>query len=212
MWLVGIVWAMFAPLLLVPVVALLSWLLIKAHVKFAVPLSVLVVVVTVSIFWFHDWSEFDRICKAEGGPVVYRRDRAEGIFLNSGTSNSFGMRYLQEDGFSWVEARSVTEPDAWVRYERSANGTITTNRIASITARYEVREDFIKPNRHTGLSRTQVIDRSTGERLAKAASANFDGGRMSGVLGVWGTRSCPSPMSSPEGFDGFYHVASHALR
>lgn len=212
MWAVGIIWALLAPLLLVPVIALLAWLLSRARVKFAVPLSVLAVVLTVSVFWFIDWSEFDRICKTEGAPTVYRRDTAEGIFLNSGTSNSFGMRYLQDEGFSWVEARSVTEPNGWVRYERSANGTITTARISSITARYEVREDFIKPNGHTDMSRTQVVDRSTGEVVAKAGSANFDGGRMNAVLGVWGARSCPSPMSSPEGFDGFYHLARHALR
>ncbi|HEY6864962.1 MAG TPA: hypothetical protein VI319_13780 [Burkholderiales bacterium] len=212
MWAVGIIWAVFAPLLLAPVVALLAWLLSKARIRLAVPLAVLAVVLPVSIFWFIDWSEFDKICKTEGAPVVYRRSLAEGIFLNSGTSNSFGMRYLQEEGFSWVEARSVTEPGAWVRYERSANGTISTTRISALTARYEVREDFIKPDRHTGLSRTQVIDRVTGELVAKAASANFDGGRMNAVLGVWGSRSCPSAMSSPEGFDGYYHLASHALR
>lgn len=208
----GIVWAVLAPLSLVLAAALLSWLLLKAHVKYAIPLSVLAVVGPVSAFWYLDWSEFDEICKAEGGPVVYRHNTAEGFFLNSDTSNSFGMRYLQDEGFSWVEAASVTKPNTWVRYERSQNGSITTTAIPSVSARYEVREDFRKPIHHTGLSRTQVIDRTTGELVARAASATFDGGRMNMVLGMWGTRSCPSAMSSPEDFNASYHLASRALR
>ncbi len=212
MMLVGILWAALAPLSLVLVAALLAWLLKKARIRFPIPLSVLAVALPVSACWYLDGAEFDRICKAEGVAVVYRRATAEGIFLRSQTSNSFGMRYLQDEGFSWVEAAGAGEPDTWIRYERAANGAISAARIPAITARYEVREEFTKPNRHTGLSTTLVTDRRTGELLAKAASATFDGGRMNPVLGAWGTRSCPSAMSSPEAFNAFYHLANHTLR
>ena len=210
---IGILWALLAPVSLVLAAALLSWLLVKARVKFkyAVPLSALAVGVPVWVGWYVDWSDFDRICKAEGAPVVYRHDKAEGIFLNSPTANSFGMRYLQE-GFGWVEAASVSQPGAWVRYERSADGAIATTPIATLSARYEVREDFTQPSRYTASTRTQVIDRRTGAVLARAGSATFDGGRMNLVLGMWGMRSCPSAMRAPEGFDAFYHLARHALR
>lgn len=212
MMLIGIIWAALAPLSLVLAAMLLAWLLRKAGGRWAIPLAVAAVVMPVAVFWRLDWAEFDQVCEREVKPVAYRRAAADGIFLNSGTSNSFGMRYLQEEGFRWVEAPSIYKQGGWVRYERAANGSIATTDIPAISARYEVMEDFAKPYSHTALSRTLVIDRTTGEILAKAGSAQFDGGRMNPVLGAWGMRSCPSAMDSPTAFSDFYHLAKNTLR
>lgn len=212
MMLVGILWAALAPLSLVIAAALLAWALRRAGVKWALPLAALAVAVPVATLWIRDRSEFLQVCEREGEPVVYRHASADGLYLNSTTANSFGMRYLQEEGFRWVEAPSLARPGTWVRYERAADGSIATRDIPGLSARYEVMENFAKPYRHTTLSRTLVIDRATGEVLAKAGSANFDGGRMNPVLGAWGTRSCPSAMDSPSAFSAFYHLAKNALR
>ena len=212
MMLVGIIWAALAPVSIFLAAVLLAWLLRRAHVKWAVTLAVAAVAGPVAFFWLLDHAEFEQVCEREGRTVIYRHATADGIFLDSGTSNSFGMRYLHDEGFRWVEARSIYKRDAWVRYERAADGSIKTTNIPALSARYEVAEDFSKPFGHTSLSRTLVIDRTTGEVLAKAGSANFDGGRMNPVLGAWGMRSCPSAMSSPTAFSDFYHLARNALR
>lgn len=212
MTLIGILWAVAAPLLLLVAGAIVAFLLRRARAPRATPLAAVIVLGTVMVFWLYDRSKFVEVCEGEGKPVVYRRAAADGVFLNSGTSNSFGMRYIQEEGFKWVEAASIYKRNAWVRYERFGNGSIVTNDIPELTAEYEVREVFSQPYGHTGLSRTQVVDRASGDVLAKAASATFDGGRMKIVLGAWGVRSCPSAMTSSEDFNAFYHLAKNALR
>ena len=212
MMLVGILWAALAPVSLVLAAALLAWLLRKVGVRRALPLAVAAVAAPVALFWLLDRSEFVRVCEREATPIIFRHAKADGIFLNSGTSNSFGMRYLHDEGFRWIEAPSIYKRGAWVRYERTANGAITTADIPAISARYEVWEVFTQPYHHTGLSQTLVIDRATGEVLAKAGSATFDGGRMNAVLGAWGSRSCPSALDSSAAFSDFYHLAKNTLR
>jgi hypothetical protein len=170
----------------------------------------------VGALWLMDRADFQGVCDGVGAPVVYRKASADGIYLNSGTANSFGMRYLQDEGFSWVEAPSIYTRGAWVRYVRDTASrvasAIATVEIPALTARYEVRESFSQPFPHTGLSITQVVERSTGEVLAKAGSANFDGGRAKWVLGAWGASRCPSAMQSSEAFGPYYHLARNTLR
>ena len=210
MMLIGVIWAALAPLILVALIIALAWWLRRKRVPGAVLWAMAVVLLPVTMVWWWDRAEFIGVCTGEGKPVIFRKAMAEGVFLNSGTSNSFGMRYLHEEGFSWIEAPNIYQRDAWVRYERSgaksnnSNGTaanITTTEISAITARYEVREDSSRPFSHTSLSQTKIIDRTSGEVLAKAGSAHFSGGRMKWVLGAWGARNCPSAMSSPEDFN-----------
>ncbi|MBK6616649.1 hypothetical protein [Ottowia sp.] len=170
------------------------------------------VVVPVASVWFWDREDFREVCEGEGRPQVLKRALADGVFLNSGTSNSFGMRYLHDEGFSWIEAPSIYRRNKWVRYEKQADGKITTTEIDSLTARYEVREVFSQPFGHTGLMQTQVVDRETGEVMARAGKANFDGGKAKWFLGAWGSSYCPSAMHSSEDFRAFYHLAKDTLR
>ncbi len=210
MMLAGLVWAALAPLILVALILGIVRLLRGQRQRW--PIAIGVVLAPVLALWLRDRAAFSDICEGAGKPVVFRRAHADGIFLNSGTSNSFGMRYLQEEGFTWVEAPSIYRRDAWVRYERDSSGTIASKEVDALTARYEVREDFSQPYKHTSLSVTTVVDRQSGEVLAKAGSAHFDGGTAKWVLGAWGISSCPSAMRSPDNFAAYYHVAKNALR
>ena len=213
---IAVIWAALAPLILVALIVALAWWLRRARAPGAVLWAMAVVLLPVSAVWWWDRAEFIDVCTGEGKPVIFRKAMAEGVFLNSGTSNSFGMRYLHEEGFLWVEAPSIYQRDAWVRYERSGTtgntANITTSEIPAITARYEVREDSSQPFSHTSLSQTKIIDRTSGEVLAKAGIAHFNGGRMVWVLGAWGGSSCPSAMSSAEDFNDYYHLAKKTLR
>ena len=162
--------------------------------------------------WLLQASEFEAVCKGEGAPEVFVHDHADGIFLNSPTANSFGLRYLQEEGFKWFEAKSIYKRDGWVRYELSPEGKIKTTDIPALTAQFEVREVSSQPLSHTHLSETEVVDRATGQIIAKAGSAVFDGGWASAVLGGWGLRTCPSAMTDSAGFRNYYHLTKDALR
>jgi hypothetical protein len=227
MMLIGIIWMALAPLMLAALVFALAWWLRRKRVRGAVVWALSIVLLPVAAVWWWDRAEFFSVCTGEGKPVIFRKAMAEGVFLNSGTSNSFGMRYLHEEGFSWIEAPSIYRRGSWVRYARnSANSNgdgvkpsdgsttvnITTTEIEAITARYEVREDLSQPFDHTSLSQTRVIDRVNGEVMAQAGNATFSGGRMKWVLGAWAARSCPSAMSSPEDFKDYYHLAKKTLR
>ena len=223
MTIIGLAWAALAPLILVALILVLAWALRRASVRGAAWLAISVVLFPVAAVWWLDRAEFNSVCSGEGKPVIFRKAMADGVFLNSGTSNSFGMRYLHDEGFAWIEAPSIYRPGAWVRYERSSavatdkdhsrtTANIITTEIAAITARFEVREDSSQPFSHTSLSQTRVIDRNSGELMAKAGNAHFSGGRMKWVLGAWGARTCPSAMSSPEDFNDYYHLAKKTLR
>ena len=216
MMLFGFIWAALAPLSLVLLIALVAWLLRRAGVRIAVPLAALVVLAPVAALWLADRAKFMSVCEGAGKPVIYRKASADAIYLNSGTANSFGMRYLYDEGFASVEAPSIYKRGEWVRYQRDTTSSdkyaVTTTEIQAITARYEVREDFSQPFGHTGLSVTSIVDRTTGEVMAKAGSATFGGGRMTPVLGAWGQRSCPSAMSDSKAFNEYYHLAKLTLR
>lgn len=218
MMLIAIVWAALAPLSLVAALVLLARVLRPSLGHRAWGVATAVVIAPVASLWWLDHAEFREVCRSAGAPIIVRRAVAEGVYLNSPTANSFGMRYVQDEGFAWVEAASIYRRGAWVRYERrgpgsgASPGELATTDIPALTARYEVRETFRKPYRHTGLSETLVLDRQTNDTLARAGHVTFDGGRAKWVLGAWGTTNCPSARTAPDAFATYYHLAQRTLR
>ena len=217
MMLLGMVWAVFAPLLLVPPMLLAhrglrAWCGTRVRASGLRAAAVAVVLVPVAAVWAWQRSQFEAVCRHEGAAVVTAKARADGFLLESTTANSFGPRYLYDDGFQWFEARDVSRRDGWVRYERDAAGAIASRPIDTPTARYEVRETHGKPHSHTSLMVTRVSDRQTGAELSRAASAYFDGGSMMWALGAWGGTACPNAMWDAEGFRRYYHLVRDTLR
>jgi hypothetical protein len=213
----GLLWAIFAPLSLIALIVglgALFRLLGRNRVNFVAALGVAaaIVLVPVSVVWRVDRQAFAELCRVEGAPVIRETAKADGFLLVSGTSNSFGMRYLQSEGFDWMEADDIYRRGEWVRYVKDGAGQIATVKIAAPTALYEVRETFEKPTGASGLSRTNVIERATGRELARGASLTFDGGRLKWVLGAWGVASCPEARTDPDAFNAWYHLARNTLR
>jgi len=209
----GLAWAAFAPLALFVAVGLIALALRGVAGRWwSLVIAALIVLAPVASIWSADRAEFRRTCTDMGPPVIRRTASAEGVYLASGSVNSFGMRYLHQEGFRWIEAADYRYPGAFVRYARGADGSITTDSIGAITAQYMVEEIFSQPHPHTGLSMTRVVDRVTGEELARAGSGSFSGGRAKWVLGAWGSSSCPNAANNIEGFDTYYHLAQRTLR
>lgn len=212
--LLGLIWAAFAPLLLVPVVALLVVLLRftgwSRNIRIVVAAGMVVVVVGTG--WWLDYKEFSLICERVGKPRIITHAAADGIFLDSPTANSFGMRYVQDQGFAWMEMRSIYDSNNIERVTRGTDGRIRTEPTDTIKARYEVRETFEQPYRHTCINMTRVIDRQTGMIMAQAGSADFDGGRTKWVLGMYGSRHFPNVLTNGEDFNTYYNLAQRTLR
>jgi hypothetical protein len=214
MMLLGLIWAVAAPLLLlVPgwlIFALLSFTDWSRPVRIAA--ASVIVAAIVGTAWWSDYREFVSVCEGAGKPRIYMRSTADGIYLDSPTANSFGMNYLHQQGFSWMEMRSIYDRTRFERVSRTADGQLRTDPIDAVSARYEVRETFEQPHRHTSLSMRYVIDRQSAQVMARAGGAHFDGGRARWVLGAYGTRSYPSAMTNSKDFNGYYYLAQHTLR
>jgi hypothetical protein len=213
MMLLGLIWAVGAPLLLLGTAALVvaalrssGWPRRRRWV-----LASGVVLLPVAVLWWQDYQEFVSVCESAGKPRILAHASADGIYLDSPTANSFGMNYLHQMGFAWMEMRSIYDRGKFERVTREKNGQFRTEPVDSISARYEVRESFEQPYPHTGLGMRRVIDRQTGQVMAEAGTAHFSGGRARWVLGAYGSRSFPSAMSDPEAFDQYYYLAQHTL-
>ena len=213
MMLLGIIWAALAPLLLLLAITVIARALRNRLGRArALALAALLVLAPVALVWGIQRAEFQDICRNQGAGVIRETAKADGFLLASGTANSFGMRYLQTDGFSWFEARDIYRRDGWARTQRDASGNISTTPIDQPTARYEVRETHSAPRSHTSMMVTSVHDRQTGAEMARAATGHFSGGTMALVLGAWGTSSCPNAMWDPDGFRRYYYLARDTLR
>lgn len=216
--LAGMLWALAAPLLLLLPAAGLAWAMRRhgrpARPALRWPLALGLVAVVVLALWLPQRLQFATLCDSLGAPQVLQTAEADGFFLDDGTANSFGMRYLQEEGFAWIEARSIYKRDAYTRHTREADGRITSTEAAALTALYQLTSASDDLPDGTHVQRLTLTRRDTGAVLARAASAHFQGGRARWLLGMWGTASCPNPVL-PEGNRAFrqtYHLARDALR
>ncbi|MCV2362693.1 hypothetical protein LNV23_04420 [Paucibacter sp. DJ1R-11] len=227
MTLIGFVWAIFAPALLIPLV----WGVARLLKVLGVPpvhrrlprlplryvLAGAVVLLPIATIYVEDKREFQAICAANAHQVVdplQASEPVEGLYLDDGTANSFGMRYLETEGFRWMEAPSIYKPEGYTRYEKQPDGAIRATETDTLTAVYKVSSESAPVTRHTRVSRIIVSERETGKVLGSAASARFDGGRAKLVLGAYGSSSCPDPATS-EGHHRFlaeYHLARNILR
>ena len=215
--LLGIVWAIGAPLLILLVGVALNFASsrlipsvdapVRRAASFGLPFLVVITI------WWLDRAEFKAQCASLGRSVVHQTRSVDGIFLDDSTANSFGMRYLQEEGFQWMEARSIYAKNRFTRYERHGS-EIRSREIDAISASVAVTATHERLSPWTSAQRLTITDRSSGQVLATAAQAHFNGGRAYWVLGAWGSSSCPDPASS-EGsaeFNRFYHLARLTLR
>ena len=214
MMLLGIIWAMFAPLsLLLPVWGVRKLLKARRVPQYNA-IAVAVVCLPVWLVWYLDYQDFRQVCQEQGLPKITRTAKADGFYLDDGTANSFGMRYLYDDGFQWMEAKSIYQRDAFVRYEKSADRNISQTEQKTKTARFEVISEFTKPYAHTSVNFTRIIDTQapTGaQELARSAMVNFNGGKMFAVLGIYGTADFPSTRSESETWKEAYYLVRNTL-
>jgi hypothetical protein len=217
MMLLGIVWATGAPVLILLIGAFLNLASsrlfpatsrpVRRAASFGLPFLI------VAFLWWGDRAEFDAQCASLGRSMIHETRSVDGIFLDDSTANSFGMRYLQQEGFQWMEARSIYARNRFTRYER--DGTeIRSREVDAISASVAVTATHERLGPWTSAQRVTITDRLTGQVLATGAQAHFNGGRAYWLLGAWGSGWCPNPASSDGSieFNRFYHLARLTLR
>lgn len=221
----GLVLAIFGPLLLLVPAAALFWLLGRLGVAERMKitgrgsvraahalLALLTVAVVVVGTWLPGRLKFARLCDELAEPRIYERSAVDGFYLDDSTANSFGQRYLTEEGFVWMEAKDPYRNTRLVRYRRNGE-TVISAPLPEVTASHIVRSDVDARENGIHIARTEIIDRDTGKLLAEAHSVVYHGGPLGPVLGVYGLANCPDPASA-EGsrqFDLYYHLVREVL-
>lgn len=209
--LIGVIWATLAPLILVAAIVATRLALRRAGAARALPLAIALVLIPVAAVYALDRAAFAKVCTEIGPPRIARRAVADGVYLNSPTANSFGMRYLHDEGFLWLERRDSYDRKGFVRVARNAAGGFDETKIDAVSARYEVIEGSETVRGHD-VHITRVVDRRMGDEMARAGDAYFMGGHMAFVLGAWGASSCHSAHSDPASFRAYHHLARDTLR
>jgi len=123
------------------------------------------------------------------------------------------MRYLHDEGFAWIEARSLHRRDGFTRY-RKVGDRIEQQEVDALSAAYTVRSQHEVLAGGMSVQRTTVSERAGGRVLASAASAYFEGGSAKWVLGAYGSAQCPNPVTAAgsAAFNATYHLARDTLR
>ncbi len=156
--------------------------------------------------------EFERLCDTLAEPRIHEKVRVDGFFLDDLTANSFGLRYVGEEGFAWFETHDIYKRGQFVRY-RKAGDRVVSEPVAALQARHVVKSETDVRGNTIHVSRLSIAERDSGKLLAEAHSVIYHGGPMGIVLGVNGLSSCPDPIT-PEGsrqFNLYYHLVREVL-
>lgn len=221
----GLLLAVFGPVLLLLPVAVFYWLFRRfalaqrlgvtqrgsiqaAHVL----LSLLTVALVVTATWVPGRLEFSRLCDELAEPRIHARVKVDGFYLDDSTANSFGQRYLTEEGFAWMEAKDIYRRSAYVRYRREG-GKVVSDSLPELTASHAVRSVLEVRSSSIHVARTEITERVTGKLLAEAHSVTYHGGLLGFILGIYGSGNCPNPASAQGSrqFRAYYHLAREVL-
>ena len=167
----------------------------------------------VAVLWWGDRSEFDEQCASLGRSIVHETRSVDGIFLDDSTANSFGMRYLQEEGFQWMEARSIYARNRFTRYERDGP-EIRSREVDVISASVAVTATHVRLSPWTSAQRVTITNRSTDRCWRRRHKPISTGTSVppAGGMGIWFVPgSCFIGDGSIE-FNRFYHLARLTLR
>lgn len=221
----GLLLSILGPLLLLVPVAVLYWLFRRTGLAQRIGvtqrgsvqathglLALFLVAVVVVATWLPGRIEFSRLCEELAEPRIHARVKADGFYLDDSTANSFGTRYLHDEGFAWFEAKDIYHRGQFVRYRRDG-GQVVTDPVPALTALYVVRSGVDVRANGIHVARSEIAERVSGKILAEAHSVVYHGGPLGLLLGVYGLASCPNPITA-EGsrqFNTYYHLVRVVL-
>ncbi len=224
---IGVLLAIAGPVLLIPVLWLVYRLLARPIVHsfmdprssgwaaggLALVMSMLLVAGALAVSYVPGKREFDRLCSLHATPTVSDRIMVRGFYRNRLYPYE-ARRFLDEGGFTFVEAPHMYEKDTWVRYSKNAAGELNEQKVPGPDSRYGVREILSELPHGIFMTEKLVYEIQSNRELAKASQIIYEGGPFSVLLGVYAMSSCPDVRSAIGSghFNTFYNLESIALR
>ena len=211
----GVLLALAGPLLLIPVV----WLIYRFALRpffgsrsKALTVATGLVALLLASTYFPGRQAFDRMCAAEGAPVIQRRVTAFGFFRSEMFPYE-AVLYITQNNFQFIEAPDPYRKDVTIRYTLASTGEVRQAETETLRSQYGVRKTY--ELLEGGVSKTEkvIYELESGEELAHASELVYQGGPLAVFLGTFGLTSCPNPRT-PEGardFRIFYDFESYVL-
>jgi hypothetical protein len=223
----GVLLAVFGPLLLIPIVWILHRLLIRRLVLpslvrrfgaaraglLGVSISAAVATAVVAASYVPGKREFDRLCRAEGIPTIRERVSVEG-FYRTRLYPYEAQGFLGPEGFFFVEGPDMYRRGRTIRYVLADDGQLRAEEVSEPRSRYGVRDVFEELPYGITKHDKVVYEIAGGRELGRASSIVYEGGPLSLFLGVYGMSSCPD-VRSDEGaanFETYYELERIVLR
>lgn len=221
---IGVLLAIFGPLLLVPI----TWLLYRYAVRpvalrvlaprvsaagarrIALGLSIFLVGAALVVSHYPGKREFDQLCAEHATPVISDRVTAEG-FYRTRLYPYEATRFL--DSFLFVEAPDMYKKGVTVRYSK-AGDDVRQEEAPSLRSLYGVQENFSQPASGITMTEKRIYEIATQRELARAASLNYNGGPLALLLGAYVMSSCPDILSEKgsRDFQTYYDLETVILR
>ena len=225
-WSLGLLLAMFGPLLLLPVIwavyrwPLRYWLGDWTHRRFgahaqAARLVIATVLIGIIVFatYLPGRLEFAELCGRYAKPVIVDVVEVPGFYSTSlYPYEAEGL--LREWGFSYVEAPDMYKKARTLNYTLGADGKTVVAEIPSPTSRFAASHTTRAIGNTLTLSEKRVFELATDRELARAGSVVYHGGPLGMILGVHGMSNCPNPRYA-EGsrqFDDYYYLERKVLK
>jgi hypothetical protein len=224
---IGILIAMFGPLLLLPVIwAIARWPLRRlighwTDRRFGrqaslarLGVSAVLVGAVVLATYLPGRIEFAHLCEAHAEPIISERVDVPGFYATE-LYPYRAERFLREWGFDYVEAPDMYKKGRTLRYTVGADGKTVVLDVPVPTSRYAVSDTTRVLGNTLTLTEKRVFELSTGRELARAGNVTYHGGPLSwAVLGIFGISDCPNPRYEKGGrqFDDFYYLERKVLR
>ena len=221
----GIIIAVFGPLLLIPIVLIVArWPLRRLMGKWAdrcfgsfsgfVRLFVAIVLVATVVLasYLPGRMEYEHLCELHA-PVITEATDAPGFYATE-LYPYLAERFLREWGFSYIEAPDMYKEGRTLRYEVGSDGKTVVTEIAAPTSRYAVSDTTRSLGNTLVLQEKRIFERASGRELAHAGSVTYHGGYLHLLLGGYGMSYCPHPgtIKASQEFDDFYYLVRKVLK
>lgn len=221
----GIIIAVFGPLLLIPVIFVIArWPLrlliggwadrlfgaLSGFVRFLV--ATILVAAVVFATYLPGRMEYEHLCEVHA-PVIAEVVDVPGFYATE-LYPYRAERFLREWGFTYIEAPDMYKKERTLRYELGGDGKTIVTEIPTPTSRYAVSDTFRELGNTLVLNEKRVFEMTTGRELAHAGSVTYHGGYLRLILGVYGMSNCPHPRTAKgsQQFADYYYLEQKVLR
>ena len=223
---IGILLAIFGPLLLIPIIWIFYRLFARKIVKriykdkfrpatndvIAIIASTTIVLTVLLISYLPGKMEFNTLCSQHGTPYINNYVQTDS-FYRTRLYPYEAKQFLGPEGFDFVEAPHMYNKGSYVKYTLTEAGEINEKEITEPASEYGMRDELILLPLGINLSKKTAYEMSTGKEFAQAATLLYSGGPLSIITGIYGMSSCPDSTTGQgsKHFNTYYQFEKKVL-